>query len=123
MSRRAERRAFDDKLATRDVTFLYSALKAATESARDRQKQSFRGGKVATRPNFVTFVKGRGGELFIRVRGEGRGAGEERRALDDTKTGGLLLKNARRARVVFVTSATYYFWRLSYYYKLENTRT
>lgn len=66
MSRRAERRVFDDKLAIRDVTFLYSALKPATESATNKAKFPRRKVDGIARPNFVTLSKE---ELFIHVRG------------------------------------------------------
>jgi hypothetical protein len=51
-----ERRVFDDKLATRDVTFLYLALKPATENATDKAKFPRR--KVDDRgTNFITLSK------------------------------------------------------------------
>lgn len=47
---------FDDKLATRDVTFLYLALKSATENATDKVKFPRR--KVDDREtNFITLSK------------------------------------------------------------------
>lgn len=57
MSRRVrEESLFDDKLATRDVTFLYSALKLVAENATDKVKFSRQ--KVDDREtNFITLSK------------------------------------------------------------------
>lgn len=69
MSRGVWRRFFDDKLATRDVTFLCLALKTATENATDDEARE---GTIPvtesrrSRDEFYRLIKGQGGV------GEGR---------------------------------------------------